>query len=410
MEGLSQKGPEVSKLHAYRLGRVAEGRRLEQHYIDLQRRFNALPPTMRGPYRPELLEHSTKCSKELTNNPKAQLPYHFHWLSETYKAVYFAIVNVDLDAARQGLERAEIRMREAKQVFEAANTSLLFLEKCHREFTIKTKCVALLDQLPKFNTEYSHILQQWQSIDLAIRIYAVGISMEAKQLCTAAFMPRRGVVPQFHSMKTALDRSVQIVFQSLLNANGNFSSTETSLAAANRQCDSIQIYLLRLHTAVQEYKAAELRMRELGDEVEKAKSVDRIFDWLDDVELPKDRTQATSRPDSAFYSGSQTGFDSFANQRSGSIRRGQFIDQRTAQVESSQVEQPPMNGVSRNSGWTAQVRSGEFKEFVPFRGFPGQFRSVQQHTASSNNLNSSGAFGRLHQPEAPFSTSYFAQR
>ena len=211
-------------------------------------------------------------------------------------------------------------------------------------------------------------------------------------------------------MKTALDRSVQIVFQSLLNANANFNNTEMSLAGANGQCDSIQAYLFHLHTAVQEYKAAELRMRELGDEVEKAKSVDRVLDWLNDVELPKDRTEATSRPDSAFYSGSQTGFDSFANQRSGSIRRGQFIDQRSAQMGSGQVEQPPMNGVSRNSGWTAQVRSGEFKEFVPFRGFPGQFRSVQQHTASSNNLNSSGAFGRLHQPGPPLSTSNFAQK
>ena len=364
---------------------------------------------MRGPYRPELLEHSTKCSKELTNNPKAQLPHHFHWLSETHKTVYFAIVNVDLDAARQDLERTEVRMREARQVFEAIEASLLFLEKCHREFTIKTKCAALLDQLPKFNAEYDQILRQWQSIDLAIRTYAIGICMEAKQLCTAAFMPTRGVRPPFQSSKAALDRSVQIVFRSLLNANGNFNSTEASLVAANRECDSIQTYLLRLHTAVQEYKAAELRMRELGDEVEKAKSVDRVFDWLNDVELPKDRTQATSRPDSAFCSGSQTGFAHFASQRSASMPRSQFIDQRTAQMGSSQVEQLQMNGVSRNSGWTAQVRSGEFKEFVPFRGIPEQFRSVQQQTASTNNLNSSGAPGRLHQPNHLFQHQTFLE-
>jgi hypothetical protein len=144
-------------------------------------------------------------------------------------------------------------------------------------------------------------------------------------------------------------------------------------------------------------------MRQLRDEVEKAKSVDRIFDWLNDVENPEDRATVTTRPDSGIHSGSQT---RFASQRSASMPRMQFIDHRPAQIGSSQVEQPPMNEVSMNIGRNKSVRAGEFP---PFRGIPGQFRSVQQQSASPKHVNRQGTFARFHRHEPALSRSNVAQ-
>jgi hypothetical protein len=266
----------IGELYVRRLGRVAGGQLLEQRYYALKNRYIALPLVAKRATHVEVIAHSTRCRDEFVS-PMARLPLIFFDLCETYKRVYFAILNQMFAGARHGLTVADIRMREARDLCDALEVSVHILERWDLETRATAARDYVLDKRDRMIASYEHIASDWEGIDVEIRESAQ-IDQVAMRLCVEALEAPKHVVPPLQYGMDKLEEMMRIIMED--NIACGIELIEVWSNNAHQHCAEGMVYLNNLHRAVRQYQEAERRIKKDKAEAEEATyNAERTNEW-----------------------------------------------------------------------------------------------------------------------------------